>query len=244
MSRPFLTARWEDLVFLNYVCPPRTLEPLVPAGTELDLWEGEALVSLVGLMFRDTRVRGVAVPGHRTFEEVNLRFYVRRRTPEGELRRAVVFIREVVPRRAIAAIARIAYNEPYVAAPMSHRVSLEPATGGTAAYEWRYGGGEFVVAADAAGPATPIPTGSEMAFVTEHYWGYTRQRDGRTLEYRVEHPRWEGWTARAGRYSGPTAALYGDAFADVLSGEPRSAFIAVGSEVAVYPGERLEAGES
>jgi uncharacterized protein YqjF (DUF2071 family) len=241
MSRPFLTARWEDLVFLNYACPRGILDPLVPAGTELDLREGEAVVTLVGLMFRDTRVRGIAVPWHRTFEEVNLRFYVRRRASDGELRRAVVFIREVVPRRAIAAIARLTYNEPYVAAPMSHRVSLDPRSGGTAAYEWRYGGGEFVVAADASGPARPIESGSEIEFVTEHYWGYTRQRDGATLEYRVEHPRWEGWTARAGLYSGPTAALYGDAFADVLRGGPRSVFIALGSAVAVFPGERLEA---
>src|SRR6188474_1200737 len=115
MERPFLTARWEDLVLLNYSCPVEILEPLVPAGTVLDLWDGDALVSLVGFMFKDTRVLGLAIPFHRTFEEVNLRFYVRRIGTDGEIRRAVVFVRELVPRQAIATIARRMYNEPYVA---------------------------------------------------------------------------------------------------------------------------------
>ena len=114
---PFLTARWEHLVLLNYVCPAALLEPLVPAGTTLDRWEGEALVSLVGFLFSDTRLLGVPVPFHRTFEEVNLRFYVR--GPAPDFRRAVVFIRELVPRWAIAAVARGIYNEPYLSVPMS-----------------------------------------------------------------------------------------------------------------------------
>lgn len=240
MPSAFLTARWEDLVFLNYACPREILEPLVPAGTELDLWEGEALVSLVGLMFRDTRVRGFAIPGHRTFEEVNLRFYVRGSGPDGEIRRAVVFIREVVPRRAVATVARVVYNEPYVSARMSHDIALDESSGGTIAYEWVTRHGTFAIAADASGPATPTPPGSETEFVTEHYWGYTRQRDGRTLEYRVEHPVWSGWTA-SGLYRGATSSLYGDAFEDVLRDAPRSAFIALGSEVTVYRGTRLPA---
>ena len=127
MSRPFLTARWESLLLLNYECPASLLEPLVPKGTTLDPWPGTPLISLVGFMFRDTRVRGIALPGHRTFEEVNLRFYVRRETPDGEVRRAVVFIRELVPRRIIATVARVLYNEPYLAVPMSHRLDLDPA---------------------------------------------------------------------------------------------------------------------
>ena len=106
MRRPFLTARWTDLVILNYEVPPAVVLPLVPRGTELDIWQGQALVSLVGFLFTDTRVHGLAIPGHRHFEEVNLRFYVRRRVASAADRRAVVFVRELVPRYAIAAIAR------------------------------------------------------------------------------------------------------------------------------------------
>ena len=113
MRRPFLTASWTDLVILNYEVPPAVVLPLVPRGTELDIWQGQALVSLVGFLFTDTRVRGLAIPWHRHFEEVNLRFYVRRRVASAPDRRAVVFVRELVPRYAIAAIARFLYNEPY-----------------------------------------------------------------------------------------------------------------------------------
>ncbi|HXI21311.1 MAG TPA: DUF2071 domain-containing protein, partial [Gemmatimonadales bacterium] len=239
MHRPFLTARWECLVLLNYWCPPDLLASLVPTGTELDLWRGRTLVSLVGFLFRDTRLRGIPVPFHRTFEEVNLRFYVRRPIPGGPPRRAVVFIRELVPRRAIALVARWAYNEPYLAVPMSHGGQLDPGRGGRLEYAWRYAGAGFALGAVVTGPSRPNPPGSEAEFITEHYWGYTRQPDGGTLEYRVEHPSWAVWDATRAYFTGPATALYGPAFGAVLEQEPSSAFVAVGSPVAVHAGHRL-----
>src|SRR5262245_38757361 len=129
MPRPFLTARWEHLVLLNYAVDPALLAPLVPAGTELDAWEGTHFLSLVGFRFVSTRVMGLSIPWHRDFVEANLRFYVRRRTEDG-WKRAVVFVRELVPRWAIATIARRAYNEPYLSLPMSHAVEVSPDRGG------------------------------------------------------------------------------------------------------------------
>ena len=240
MARPFLTARWESLLLLNYACPADVLEPLVPAGTTLDRWEGEALVSLVGFLFRDTRLLGVPVPFHRHFEEVNLRFYVAREAPGGEVRRAVTFVRELVPRRAIAAVARVVYNEPYRAVPMGHEVALDPATGGSVRYSWRHRGTPYAISGTATGRASMAEPGSEAAFITEHYWGYARQRDGGTLEYEVAHPSWALWELDEAAFEGPPGPLYGDAFADVLAGPPRSAHLAVGSEVAVHPGRRIE----
>jgi len=239
MPAPFLTARWEDVVLLNYSCPIPLLEPLVPRGTALDLWQGQALVSLVGFLFKDTRVRGVRVPFHDTFEEVNLRFYVRRTTPSGETRRAVVFVRELVPRHAIAAVARWLYNEPYLAVPMDHRSSLTTAEGGAAAYSWSYQGSTFGLTASVSGAARRPTPGSEAEFITEHYWGYTRQRDNGTLEYQVEHPTWLVWEATSAAVSGPVSVLYGTALGNVLTGPPRSAFVAAGSEVSVHRGVRV-----
>lgn len=238
MPRPFLTARWESLLLLNYACPAELLAPLVPRGTELDLWRGEAIVSVVGFLFRDTRLLGVPVPFHRHFEEVNLRFYVTR-VEGGETTRAVTFVREIVPRRAIATVARVVYNEPYLSAPMSHAVDLDPETGGTVEYRWRYGGERFALTASASGPAALAEPDSEAAFITEHYVGYTRQRDGGTLAYRVDHPSWRLWTPDSAAFQGDATALYGPAFAEVVAGTPRSAVLAVGSEVAVQPGERV-----
>jgi uncharacterized protein YqjF (DUF2071 family) len=233
----FLTARWENLVLINYVCPASLLEPLVPVGTELDSWDGDTLVSLVGFLFADTRLLGVPVPWHRTFEEVNLRFYVRRPDPDG--RRAVVFIRELVPRWAIATVARVVYNEPYLAVPMCHRSSLTD-SGGEVAYAWTHGEARYELGARVSGPAQVLAPGSEAEFITEHYWGYTRQRDGSTLEYRVEHPAWHVWHADRSWFAGPAARLYGPDFGAVLALPPRSAYAAVGSPVAVHHGRVLE----
>jgi len=239
MPRPFLTARWEDLILVNYSCPASLLAPLVPRGCELDQWQGETVISLVGFLFRDTRVLGVRIPFHETFEEVNLRFYVRRLGPASELRRAVVFVRELVPRAAIATVARVLYNEPYLAVPMSHSSSLDAGAGGSVTYSWSYQGGPFVLAAAAQGPARLPAQGSEAEFITEHYWGYTWQRDGSTLEYQVEHPTWLVWESASAKVSGAVSALYGPAFGEVLATAPRSAFIAVGSDVSVHRGRRL-----
>jgi len=236
---PFLTARWKSLVLLNYACPPGLLEPLVPQGTGLDQWGGTTYVSLVGFMFVDTRVRNVAVPLHRTFEEVNLRFYVRREQPDGEVRRGVVFMRELVPRFGIAAVARLLYNEPYTSVPMSHSVRLSREAGGQVSYTWRYRGSAYAVAADASGPARTLERGSEAEFITEHYWGYSRQRDGSTLEYRVAHPPWQVWSAEGG-FRGDGSRLYGPQLGRILGAEPLSAYVAMGSEVTVFPGHRLD----
>src|SRR5690349_11602298 len=94
-GKTFLTAQWRDLAMLNYNVDPALLQPFVPAGTELDLWNGRAFLSLVGFRFLDTKVRGISFPFHSNFEEVNLRLYVQRR--DGlMIKRGVVFIREIV----------------------------------------------------------------------------------------------------------------------------------------------------
>ncbi|MDH3223000.1 MAG: DUF2071 domain-containing protein, partial [Gemmatimonadota bacterium] len=165
MRRPFLTARWESLLLLNYDCPVELLQPLVPAGTELDLWQERHIVSLVGFRFLDTRVKGIPIPGHRDFTEVNLRFYVRRQVPGGEVRRAVVFVREVVPRAAIVWTARLLYNEPYSRASMTHDVQLHSESGGSVRYDWSVGRETHRLEARAAGPASPLAVGSEAEFI-------------------------------------------------------------------------------
>ena len=235
----FLTAQWRMLVFLNYEVNPAILAPLAPRGTELDCWKGKAFASLVGFQFLDARLRGVAIPFHRNFEEVNLRFYVRRQTPEG-WRRGVVFIKELVPRLAIASVARWIYNENYHALPMRHKVEQPaPDFPPTVEYTWRLGGRWQSLRAAAAGPAALPAPGSLEEFITEHYWGYTAQRDGGTLEYQVEHPRWPVWLAARSSFDGNVARLYGPQFVEPLSQKPASAFVAAGSEVGVSKGIRL-----
>ena len=239
MTSLFLTARWEHLILLNYVVPTDVLAPFVPRGTELDSWQGCALASVVGFLFADTRLLGVPVPAHRTFEEVNLRFYVRRQMDGKAPRRGVVFIRELVPREAIAALARWTYNEPYIAVPMQHAIEVDPEQGGAIQYAWGFGGHRYALSATVQGPPEAVAQESEAEFITEHYWGYTRQRDGSTLEYEVQHPRWRVWNPVDFSFSGPAAPLYGVPFGPLLNSPPRSAFVAEGSAVSVRAGAHI-----
>lgn len=240
----FLSARWVNLAMINYVIEPALLGPYVPAGTELDDWKGRTFVSMVGFLFEETSVLGMPALFHRNFEEVNLRFYVRRRTPEG-WRRGVVFIKEIVPKRLIAWIARAVYNEAYVALPMRHTLQLPGhESEGTFRYEWLSEGMWNSLKVRVAGePALAAPD-SEETFITEHYWGYCRQRDGGTVEYQVEHPRWRVWRGIASRFDCDVGKFYGSEFVQALSGPASSAFVADGSAVIVRRGRRLDSTQA
>ena len=212
--QPFLTANWRYLAMLNYVVDPRLITPLVPAETEIDFENGETFLSVVGFLFLDTRLLGLPIPLHRDFEEVNLRFYVRRKSAD-TWRRGVVFIRELVPRRAIAVVARTFYGENYIAVPMKHEIEhLDENL--KVEYSWRRGRKWESLKMTATGEAQSIPAGSHAEFITEHYWGYTALRSG-CSEYRVEHPRWKIWNASEFELNADIATLYGEQFAETLS---------------------------
>ncbi len=236
-ARRFLTAEWRYLVMLNYHIDPMVLRPFLPQGTELDSWQDQTFVSIVGFMFRNTRVLRVPIPGHINFEELNLRFYVRRNGPEG-WRRGVVFIKELVPRWAIATTARLIYNENYISLPMRHEIMLgEEET--AVSYQWRWQKVWHSVQIQAQGQPQPLQPGSQEEFITEHYWGYASQRDGGTVEYQVEHPPWNVWPAANHQFTCDVASLYGPDFAPALQAEPASAFLADGSAITVRQAVRI-----
>jgi uncharacterized protein YqjF (DUF2071 family) len=184
-------------------------------------------------------VLGRAIPFHTDFDEVNLRFYVRFER-DGVLRRGVAFIREIVPRRAIAVIARRVYNEPYVSLTMRHTIEVAPPRL-SVDYGWRVNGHWNRLSASAAGaPSLPAEGGFEQ-FIAEHHWGYTAQLDGGTIEYEVAHPPWLVWAAQSAAFDGDAKVLYGTNFSTLLQRAPDSAFIAEGSPVTVSAGTRVEA---
>jgi hypothetical protein len=237
----FLTAEWRRLAMLNYEIDPAVLRPFVPRGAELDTWNNRHFASVVGFLFLKTRVLGLPIPFHRDFEEINLRFYVRRRV-EGGWRRGVVFIKEIVPRWAIATVARVVYNENYDARRMRHRIDLNDGTiapNGSVEYSWRDCGSWHHLCAKTAGEAQPLVEGSEEEFITEHYWGYAAQRDGGCVEYRVEHPRWHVWRTSEADFECDVKRVYGRQFVECLSAKPASAFVADGSAVIMRNGVKI-----
>lgn len=240
MSKRFMTAAWRHLLMLNYVVDASLLEARVPRGLQLDLWRGQAFVSLVGFRFLNSRIQGFSIPWHQDFEEVNLRFYVVRPTPEGP-RRGVVFLKEIVPRVAVALVARRCYNENYVAHPMRSQVQMPSRgeTSGLVAYQWDAASQWNSIQAEFHGDSQPLTPGSEAEFIAEHYWGYGRARSGSTLEYQVEHPSWSVWKAHEPRLDCAVGAIYGAEFVEPLSRPPSSAFVADGSDVPVYAGQPL-----
>lgn len=231
------SAEWRDLVMISYEVDPQLLTSLVPAGTSLDSHDGRVLVTLVGLRFLDLRVAGIPVPGHQDFDQVNFRFYVRREIGS-EIRRGVVFIKEIVSSLSMAIGARVLMNENYVAAPMRHEI-----TGGDqgwAAYDWQLAERWNRLAARRAGPPVAPRADSIESFVKDRQWGYSRQRDGSTRELRVEHPSWDVWPAAGSTVDCDVSAVFGPAFAGPLAQPPASAFIAVGSETVLHRPRRLE----
>jgi uncharacterized protein YqjF (DUF2071 family) len=232
----FLTADWRNLLMFNYAVAPGLLERFVLRGTTLDAFEGRTYVSLVGFEFNRTRVAGVAIPFHSSFEEVNLRFYVKRSTKRG-----VVFIRELVPKFAVAAIARIAFGENYSRVPMSHSIRVQPDSGGVEAeYCWGSGPGRCSMRIETEKTSFLPADDSLGQFITEHYWGYAAQSDGGCLEYEVQHPRWLVREAKTARFSGDAAQYYGAEFGELLKLPPDSAFMAEGSPVTVFKGVRVQ----
>jgi uncharacterized protein len=237
--RVFLSAEWRDLVMVNYDVDAKLLHDYVPPGTVLDSFDGRTYVSLVGFQFRRTKLFGaLPVPFHRDFDEINLRFYVRHK--EGnEDRRGVVFIAEIVPKWAIAKVARIVYGENYIRLPMKHRVDTNSSTI-TAEYEWQQGGAWSKIYVHASGAPAPAADGSLEQFITEHYWGYSKQRNGSSLEYRVEHVPWNVWKSTAAGFEGDATGIYGVELGRVLQRPPDSAFIADGSPVSVLTGKKIQ----
>ena len=232
-ERVFLSARWRNLAMAQYAVPEGVLLPLVPGGTELDLFEGRAYVSLVAFEFLDTAVRGLCIPFHTDFVEVNLRFYVKRTLPDGEVRRGAVFVSELVPRRAIALVANLLYGEAYAVARTSASVAEN-----SVEYRWRRS--ESHSLALELGPSLGVPEdGSHEAFIVEHYWGYTRRGPSRTDEYRVSHPKWSLREIRSSRIEMGFGALYGPGWAFLDERAPDSVLLAEGSEITVAPGGRI-----
>lgn len=239
MSRTFLTAEWRNLLLFNYAIDPAVLQPLIPVGTELDRWNGRCYVSLVGFLFKNTRLKGLPIPFHRTFEEVNLRFYVKR--TEGDVvKRGVTFIQEIVPRPALTWVARHVYGEPYRTCPMTHVHRVRPEESDLfVSYAWRCGGAQQEIKVVGRLDPEEMPVGSTAEFITEHYWGYTRIDQRRTNAYEVKHPRWRVHPVHHHEVNVDFGSVYGERFAFLNGQAPDSVMLAEGSAIAVMEGGKL-----
>lgn len=241
MSRPLIGARWEHLLCLNYPCPRGLIEPLVPAGTELEPHGDEYYLTLAGWLNCETRFHGLAIPFHQQFEQVALRFYVRRREPNGSWRSGTVTIREFVPRPAVALALRHWFQSPALSIVMSDANDTVDPARGLVAYFWSVARQKFSMMATIVGEPAPPPQHSLAEFITDRTWGYARARNGGTFEYHVGHPRWKVWVPESCSVDGPMHVVFGSAFAYLFTTPPASTFVATGGPVTLYPGSLLPA---
>jgi uncharacterized protein len=225
----FLTARWCNLILANYPVPDELLLPHLPPGVELDRWNGSGYASLVGFQFLDTKVIGIGWPTFRHFPEWNLRIYVRYNGQRG-----VCFVREFVPQRFVAWVARTIYNEPYHAARMTMQIDDNPGSL-TATYTTEFGGRVHSLTTTGTKPAVRPGPDSVEHFFKEHSWGFGRTHRGKLLRYEVNHPEWDVYPVTNFRADVDWGSLYGPAWAPMTGREPDSVVLAVGSAVSVYP---------
>jgi len=233
----FLTAEWKYLAMANYLIDPKILVPHLPNGTELDKYNGNHFVSLVGFRFVNTRLKGIPIPFHTNFEEINLRFYVKRKS-EGQWRRGVVFIKEIVPKIMIAFVANNLFNENYIALKTESELKFTNSSPSQIRYSWKVDNDWNYIYISLNKEKKELLTESEQEFISEHYWGYSCC-NGVTTEYRVEHPRWKYWDSVHTEIEVDTEILYGAEFIETLSCKPHSAFLAEGSEITVSHGKRI-----
>jgi uncharacterized protein YqjF (DUF2071 family) len=237
-SDSFLTAEWKNLALFNYEVDAKILEKYVPPGTEIDLWNNRCYVSLVGFMFENTKVLGIKVPFHIDFEEVNLRFYVKR-FENGEWKRGVVFIKETVPKTAITFIANTLYNEHYQTNEMMHYVS-DNKESNSFVYQWKNHNKWNTIKVKTGKEELEIDLNSEAEFITEHYFGYTKYNKDTTFEYEVTHPRWEQLAIIDYKIDVDFEDNYGKDFAFLNESKPVSTFLAIGSKITVENKKKIK----
>lgn len=228
---PFLTAGWRKLIMANYVIDRAVLKPFVPSYTELDYFDSKCYVSLVGFLFENVKIKGISIPFHTHFPEVNLRFYVKFRQQQ-EWKRGVVFISEIVPKPMIAWVANTLYKERYSAVSMKHRSELKNDQW-RVQYQWKCKANWFQIQAQTDDKPHAMQPGSEEAFIFEHYWGYSRVNDSVTNEYQVSHPSWQIYPVTNHTVNCDFGLQYGSVFAGLNNASPVSVFLAEGSAIAI-----------
>jgi len=227
----FLKANWENIIMANYEIDPEILIPFLPKGVDLDLYEGKAYVSLVGFMFKRTKLFNVPIPYFGTFEEINLRFYVVRK--EGDtVKRGVVFINETIPYPIVAWMANKLYKEHYTVVPTKHEITTESKSQ-KVEFKWLLNKKWNSIYVEATTEAKVMESQSLEKFIYQHYYGYTKVDQNNTEEYKLQHPSWLVNQVLDYKIDCDFTAMYGNSFSVLNATKPEAVFIAEGSSVGI-----------
>jgi uncharacterized protein YqjF (DUF2071 family) len=227
----FLKANWENIIMANYEIAPEILEPFLPKGVTLDLFNGKAYISLVGFMFKKTKLFNIPIPYLGTFEEINLRFYVVRK--EGnKIKRGVVFINETIPYPIVAWMANKLYKEHYTVVPTKHEISNNDNIK-KVNFAWLLNKKWNSIYVEASKKSEIMQNETLEQFIYEHYYGYTKIDENKTEEYKLKHPSWKTNDVINHTIECDFEGMYGEAFAVLNATKPAAVFIAEGSSVKI-----------
>jgi uncharacterized protein YqjF (DUF2071 family) len=230
MGSTFLRANWENLIMANYEIEPSTLAPYLPKGVELDFYNNKTYVSLVGFMFKNTRLFGLPIPFFGSFEEINLRFYVKK-IENRKIKKGVVFINETVPFKVVALLANKLYKEHYISIPTKN--SIDITENKDIKYEWKINNRWNSLAVKSDTNKYKIEQSTIEEFIFERYFGFTKLSDNSTQEYQIHHPKWMTNKILYTHIDCDFRSMYGEAFAELENQIPDSIIIAEGSQVSV-----------
>ena len=227
----FLKANWENIIMVNYEIDPEILRPFLPKGVTIDLFEGKAYISLVGFMFKKTKIFNIPIPRFGTFEEINLRFYVKRE--EGHfVKRGVVFINETIPYPLVAWVANWLYKEHYSVVPTKHLFSKSESTQ-QLQFEWLANKKWNSIFVETETQLKEMEPNSFEEFIYQHYYGFTKVSENATEEYRLQHPRWKVYPVTKYAINCDFSAMYGKEFSIINHTQPKAVFVADGSAVKI-----------
>jgi uncharacterized protein YqjF (DUF2071 family) len=230
MSRIFLKANWENLIMANYAIDPLLLQPYLPNGVELDFYQNKTYVSLVGFMFKNTSLFGIPIPFFGSFEEINLRFYVRK-VDGRKIKKGVVFINETVPYKIVALLANKLFKEHYISIPTKSSINI--GANKNIQYDWKSKGKWNSISVYSEAKKYKIEASTIEEFIFERYFGFTKLNESLTQEYQINHPNWMTNKIIRAEVKCDFENMYGKPFASLNDTIPDSILLAEGSSISV-----------
>lgn len=185
IERPVVHMRWEHVSFVHWSYDPAVVEPLLPPGLALDMWDGRAWVGLVPFVMAGVRPPFVPpLPGLSTFPEFNVRTYVR----DGEGRDGLLFL-TLEAAQPLALLARPAVGIGYTLATM--RVSRRGGDVGYASRRtWPRNPQARVRMVVTVGDELPLDQQSDFDVWLTGRWRAFSHRWGQLFSTPVEHEPW------------------------------------------------------
>ena len=231
-NKVFLRSNWLRLASANYIIEPHLLDKYIPKGTVLEEHNGKHYVSLVAFRYSQTRLLNIQVPFHTNFEEINLRFYVKRKIAPHVWRSEVAFTKLFFPKTALTFVAKHIYKENYETKRMRHNWSENDrqllTSYGLKKNRWH----DFELMTEKE--SNVIDAHSSEAFFSKHYWGTSQINDNSCTIYKIEHPEWKVFRVNDWKINFDFNKVFGSEFKHLTDNKPESVYLYDGSEVVVH----------